>query len=80
MQCCKLVRIWAERRLSGTLTAAPEPGHLLMSQLQSARAARGLTAAAREMRVAMMTEAFILMFVGSCYLVVEKTVGELVVQ
>lgn len=42
-------------------TAGPEGGHLLMSQLQSARAAKGLVAATTVRRVARMVKAFILM-------------------
>lgn len=48
-----------------------------MSQLQSARAARGLAAAARETRAAMMNEAFIVMLFGK-FVVVVKGTGRLV--
>jgi hypothetical protein len=56
----------AQEERSGERTAGPEVGHLEMSQVQSARAAKGLVAAARVRRVARMIEAFILMVWGVC--------------
>jgi hypothetical protein len=58
-------------------TAGPEVGHLEMSQVQSARAAKGFVAAARVRRVARTMEAFILLVLETCG-VIKKGIGKLV--
>jgi hypothetical protein len=49
-------------------TAGPEVGHLEMSQVQSARAAKGLVAAAKVRRVARTMGAFILRLFEVCWI------------